>query len=270
MRVALATTSMLVLAFLALPILVVVPLSFSSSDLLAFPIPAWSWRWYNDFFTTSRWIEATRNSFAVALATMLLSTALGTAAALGLHRGRFRGKAALLALLTTPLVVPIVITGVSIYLAFAAIGLANSFAGLILAHTILAAPAVVITVLATLQGFDIDLVRAAASLGASPWMAFRRVTLPLIAPGVIGGALLAFATSFDELVVTIFVAGPDQFTLPRQMYGGLREYLSPTICAAATLVIVISVALMAFAELIRRRGEAMRAAPSAHPARHDG
>jgi putative spermidine/putrescine transport system permease protein len=165
-----------------------------------------------------------------------------------------------MALVISPMVVPVVIIGVASYLFFAPLGLGNSFFSLIVVHAVLGVPFVIITVSATLQGFNHNLVRAAASLGASPLTAFRRVTLPLIAPGVISGALFAFATSFDEVVVTLFLAGPEQATLPRQMFSGIRENLSPTIAAAATLLIAFSVILLLTLEWLRGRSEKLRTA----------
>ena len=184
----------------------------------------------------------------------------GTLAAIGLTRGHFPGKALVMALVISPMVVPVVIIGVASYLFFAPLGLGNSYFSLIVVHAVLGVPFVIITVSATLQGFNQNLVRAAASLGASPLTAFRRVTLPLIAPGVISGALFAFATSFDEVVVTLFLAGPEQATLPRQMFSGIRENLSPTIAAAATLLIAFSVVLLLTLEWLRGRSEKMRTA----------
>lgn len=249
-------TTVAVLLFLILPIVVIFPLSFSSGELLTLPTPGFSWRWYEDFFTNSRWLLATKNSFIVGIATTVLATSLGTLAALGFFLGRFRGKTALVALLSTPMVVPVVVTAIAVYFAFSFVGLNNTLGGLILAHTILSVPYVLITVFATLQNFDLNLLKAAATLGAPPHVAFYRVVLPLIAPGVATGALFAFATSFDELVVAIFIASPGQFTLPRQMYAGLREFLSPTIAAAAVLLILCSLMLLAANEIIRTRVKA--------------
>ena len=252
----LRSTTVLVLMFLIAPIVVVFPLSFSSGELLTLPTPGFSWRWYEDFFTSSKWLLATRNSFVVGIATAIIATLLGTLGALGIFLGRFRGKALLVAMLSTPMVVPVVVTAVAVYFGFSFVGLNNTLAGLILAHTVLSVPYVLITVLATLQTFDRNLLKAAATCGAPPHTAFRRVVLPLIAPGVATGALFAFATSFDELVVAIFVASPGQFTLPRQMFAGLREFLSPTIAAAAVLLIVCSVLLLGANEMIRARARA--------------
>ena len=185
--------------------------------------------------------------------------ALGTPAAVGLSRMDFRGKALLTSILISPMVVPVVIVGVATYLVFAPIGLSSSYLGLILVHAALGVPFVLTTVMATLQGFDFNLVRAAASLGAGPLTTFFRITLPLVAPGVISGGLFAFGTSFDEVVVTLFLAGPEQTTLPRQMFSGIRENISPTIAAVATILTVMSTLMLVTLEWLRRRGERMRA-----------
>ncbi|OEC33441.1 putative spermidine/putrescine transport system permease protein [Pseudomonas cuatrocienegasensis] len=254
----LRTICALVLLFLILPVLVIIPLSFNAGTFLVYPIESFSLRWYEDFFASASWMRALKNSLLVAPAATVLAMVLGTLAAIGLTRGEFRGKALVMSLLISPMVVPVVIVGVSSYLFFAPLGLGNSYISLILVHAVLGVPFVIITVSATLQGFNYNLVRAAASLGASPITAFRRVTLPLIAPGVISGALFAFATSFDEVVVTLFLAGPEQVTLPRQMFSGIRENLSPTIAAAATLLIGFSILLLLTLEWLRGRSEKMR------------
>ncbi len=241
-----------VLLFLVLPLLAVAPLSLSSSELLTLPIPGLSLRWYRVLFTDGRWLAAMRTSLMVGGLTMLLATSLGTLAALGLHFGRVPGRAVLLALLTAPVVVPSVVTGLALYLAFAPVGLTSTLAGLVLAHTVLAAPYALMTVLAGLQGFDPVLLRAASSLGAPPRAVLRRVLLPLLAPSVATGAVFAFAVSFDELIVTLFIAGPDQVTLPRQMFAGLREVLSPTLSAAACVLAAASVSLLTLVQLARR------------------
>ena len=248
----------LVLLFLVLPILVIVPLSFNSGTFLIYPMQGFSMRWYEDFFGSAGWMRALKNSMIIAPAATILAMILGTLAAIGLTRSEFRGKALVMSLLISPMVVPVVIVGVASYLFFAPLGLANGYLSLIVVHAVLGVPFVIITVSATLQGFNYNLVRAAASLGASPITAFRRVTLPLIAPGVISGALFAFATSFDEVVVTLFLAGPEQVTLPRQMFSGIRENLSPTIAAAATLLIGFSILLLLTLELLRGRSEKLR------------
>ncbi len=248
----------LVLLFLVLPILVIVPLSFNSGSFLVYPLQGLSMRWYADFFTSAEWMRSLTNSMIVAPAATLLAMVFGTLAAIGLTRGEFRGKALVMSLLISPMVAPVVIVGVASYLFFAPLGLGNSYISLILVHAVLGVPFVIITVSATLQGFNYNLVRAAASMGASPLLAFRKITLPLIAPGVISGALFAFATSFDEVVVTLFLSGPEQATLPRQMFSGIRENLSPTIAAAATLLIGFSIVMLLTLEWLRGRSEKMR------------
>ena len=241
------------LAFLLLPILVIMPLSFSSSSFLAYPMPGWSLKWYENLFTSDDWSRAARNSFIVAPSATLIATTLGTLTAVGLARVQFIGKSLLMSVLIAPMVVPIVVVGVATYLFFARIGLADTYLGLILVHAALGSPFVVTTVLATLQNFNHNLVRASLSLGAGPVETFFRVTLPVIAPGVISGALFAFATSFDEVVVTLFLAGPSQVTLPRQMFTGIRENINPTIAAVATLLIIFTTSLMLVLEWIRGR-----------------
>jgi putative spermidine/putrescine transport system permease protein len=242
-----------VLLFLLLPILVIVPLSFSDSSFLVYPIPGWSLKWYHNLFGSAEWARAAKNSFIIAPAATLVATSLGTLAAVGLARTNFAFKGLLMSLLIAPMVVPIVVVGVSTYLFFAPLGLADSYTALIIVHAALGAPFVLTTVLATLQGFDNNLVRASLGLGERPLRTFFRITLPVIAPGVISGALFAFATSFDEVVVVLFLAGPDQLTLPRQMFNGIRENISPTIAAVATLLIIFTTALLLALEWLRGR-----------------
>lgn len=242
-----------VLAFLLLPIVVIVPLSFSDSSFLVYPIPAFSLKWYHNLFGAPEWARAAKNSFLIAPAATLVATSLGTLAAVGLARTSFPFKGLLMSLLIAPMVVPIVVVGVSTYLFFAPLGLADSYAALIIVHAALGAPFVLTTVLATLQGFDQNLVRASLGLGESPLRTFFRITLPVIAPGVISGALFAFATSFDEVVVVLFLAGPEQLTLPRQMFNGIRENISPTIAAVATLLILFTTGLLLALEWLRGR-----------------
>jgi putative spermidine/putrescine transport system permease protein len=247
-----------VLGFLVLPILIIVPLSFSSGTFLTFPLPGLSLRWYEEFFTSAPWRLSLRNSLFVASATTVSATALGTLAALGLTRARLPGQTLLMGLIVSPMVVPLVIVAVGVYFAYAPFGLTGSLLGLTLVHTALAVPFVVITVSATLQGFDPNQARAGASLGASPRVVFFRIVLPLILPGVVSGALFAFVTSFDEVVVALFLTGPGERTLPRQMFNGIRENISPVIAAAASLLILLSVLLLTVLELLRRRNERLR------------
>jgi len=249
-----------VLLFLVAPILIIVPLSFSSGSFFYYPLPGFSLRWYQDFFSSTFWLPSVWNSLIVGTAATLLATLLGTIAALGLWRARFPGQALVLAVLISPMVVPVIIIAVGVYFAFAPFGLNDGYAGLVLAHTTLAVPFVVVTVLATLAGFDRNLLRAAASLGAPPLTTFRRVTLPLILPGVASGAVFAFAASFDEVVVALLIAGPGQRTLPRQMFAGINDNISLTITAAATMLIGISLLLMVAVDGLRRRSERLRRA----------
>ncbi len=260
-RVAWRTTivvSALVLFFLVAPILAIMPLSFSSGSYLTYPLPGLSLRWYEDFLSTPRWITSLKNSLLVGIASTLLSTLLGTLAAFGLAQWNSKLRPLVLAFVLSPVIVPGVITAVGLYFFFAPLGLTGSYLGLILAHTALATPFVVIAVSAALRSFDMNLVRAAASLGASPLVGFGLITLPLIVPGLASGALFAFATSFDEVVVVLFLAGPEQRTLPREMFSGIRENISPTITAAAVILTVISIVLLSAMEALRRRNERMK------------
>ena len=257
-RTVLYVSSGLVLFFLMAPILAIVPLSFNSGTFLTYPLDGLSFRWYHTFLASEQWMRALRNSFIIGISSAVLATALGTVAALGLTRADFRGKGLVMAILLSPMIVPVVIVAVGFYFFFAPLGLTASYTGLILAHTALGTPFVVITVAATLKGFDDNLARAAASLGAAPVTTFFKVILPLIAPGVASGALFAFATSFDEVVVVLMVAGPEQRTLPREMFSGLRENISPTITAVATIMILVSVVMLASLEMLRRRNERLR------------
>ncbi|HEV8390764.1 MAG TPA: ABC transporter permease [Dongiaceae bacterium] len=257
----------LVLLFLISPILIVIPISFNNSSFLSFPRGDWSLRWYEDFFFNDRWTTAVKNSIIIAFFSTILSTTLGTVAALGLSRPSFPARALVMAVLISPMVVPVVITAAALFFFYAnplvvtsepTIILNNTYAGVILAHTLLATPFVVITVTATLTGFDQSMIRAGASLGAPPTLVFRKVILPLISPGVISGALFAFVTSWDEVVCVLFIGSSDQRTLPRQMFSGIREMISPTITAAATVLISVAVVMLVTVELLRRRSERLR------------
>jgi putative spermidine/putrescine transport system permease protein len=245
-----------VLAFLVAPIVVIVPLSFSAGSFFHFPLPGFSLRWYEDFFTSPFWLSALKNSLFLGSIAAALATVLGTLAAIGLWRSNFALRRLILAILISPMVVPVVIVAVGAYFAFAPLHLTDGFAGLILVHTALGAPFVVITVLATLSGFDRSLLRAAAVCGANPVVTFRRVMLPMILPGVASGAVFAFATSFDEVVVVLLMGGPEQRTLPRQMFAGINDNISLTITAAATLLITFSTVLMVSVAALKRRSAA--------------
>ena len=251
------------LVFLIAPIGVIVPLSFSAGSFLHFPLPGLSLRWYEDFFLSDLWLPALKNSLIVGTGATLIATTLGALAAFGFWRARFPLLRLLFGVLLAPLVVPVVIVAVGVYFAFAKIGLVDGYLGLTLAHAALGAPFVLVTVLSTLSGFDRNLLNAAASLGAPPWLTFRRVALPIIFPGVFAGALFAFATSFDEVVVALLLTGPGQRTLPRQMFAGINDNISLTITAAGTLLILLACVLLVVAEALRRRSEQLRTGAAA-------
>jgi putative spermidine/putrescine transport system permease protein len=248
----------LVLLYLALPIFVVVPLSFSSGLYLSFPPPGFSLRWYERFFADPAWTSAAWLSIVVGVTVMLLSVLLGTPAAFALVRGRFPGARLINGFILTPVIVPGIIVAIGVYFFYARIGLIGTPLGLILAHTCLAVPFVVINVSATLYGFDERLEHAAMSLGASPWATFREITLPLIRPGILAGAVFAFITSFDELLVALFVSGSSAVTLPRRMWDQIRFNIEPTIAAVSTLLIVLTTLLLFSAEMLRRRSARLR------------
>lgn len=261
----LKTSSWLVLLFLILPILVIVPLSFNSEPFFSFTEgmlrlqpEAWSLRWYEQVFNDPRWLLAIKNSFIIGFFATLLATVLGTCAAVGLAREEMPLRRFITALLLSPMIVPLIITAAGMFFFYSSLNLAGSHLGVIIAHAALGTPFVIITVTATLTGFDYSLVRAALNLGASPLRAFLDVILPLIRPGVISGALFAFITSFDEVVVVLFMAGPQQRTIPRQMFSGLREQINPSILAVATLLILLSIVLLLTLELLRRRSQRLR------------
>ena len=257
----------LVFFFLIAPLFVILPLSFNaeqyihfSAKMLALDPEGFSLRWYEDMIygTKNPWGLATKNSIIIAFFATIGSTILGTVAALGLSSRHMPYKAAFMALLISPMIVPLIISGTAIFFFMAKVGLAATHTGIILSHIILGTPFVVITVTATLSGFDHSITRAAASLGSNPVNTFMKITLPLIMPGVISGALFAFVTSFDEVVVVLFLAGLENTTIPIQMWVGLREQLSPTIMAVATCLIIMSTLILVTAELLRRRSERLR------------
>ena len=246
--------------FLVAPILVIVPLSFNAEPYFTFTEgmlrldpEAYSLRWYQNVIEDEAWSRALVNSLVIGVAATLLATALGTLAALGLASPAMPGRALITGILISPMVTPIIIVAVGMFFFYSSIGLGQSYTGLILAHAALGAPFVVITVTATLSGFDPILLRAAASLGAGPLRRFFRVQLPLIAPGVFSGGLFAFATSFDEVVVVLFMGGLEQRTIPRQMWSGIREQISPSILAVAVFLIAFAVLALFTVQWLRRR-----------------
>ncbi|MSO93722.1 MAG: ABC transporter permease, partial [Rhodospirillales bacterium] len=226
--------------FLLVPILVVLPLSFNPISFFTYPMSGFSLRWYEDYLFRQNWQLATRNSFLIATLTMCVATPLGTLAALGLNRATFKFRPVIVGVLIAPLVVPVIITACGTYFFFSWLGLTSTLTGLVLAHTVLATPFVVIIVTATLAGFDTNLVRAASSLGATPVRVFFTVIMPIIMPGLVTSAVFAFVTSFDEVVIVNFIASVEQHTLTREIWKGIREELSPTVLAVATIMVLIS------------------------------
>lgn len=244
-RAALWTTGVLVAAWLVAPTLVVIPLSFTDKVSLTFPPTGWSTRWYANFFGDPAWTAALANSLLVGVLVAVVATTLGTAAAFGLTRWtNGRGAAAASVLLLAPMIVPGIILAIGIYAVFLKLGLAGTLAGFVAAHTVLAMPFVVVSVTASLRTFDVRLETAAASLGAGRWATFRQVTLPLIMPGVVSGALFAFVTSFDEVVVSLFIQSPTLVTLPVQMYSSVTRETDPTLAAAATMILALTTVLV--------------------------
>ena len=259
------TLCSLIFFFLVMPLLIIIPLSFNAEPYFSFSKgmmeldpEAWSLRWYQDIVDNDQWLHSLKNSFIIGIASTIIATSLGTVAALGLSRSNMPYRDLFMGILISPMIVPLIISAAAMYFFYSSVGLSQTYVGIILAHAALGTPFVVITVTATLSGFDHSLTRAAASLGASPPRVFFKVTAPLIAPGVISGGLFAFITSFDEVVVVLFLAGFEQRTIPRQMWAGIREQISPTILAVATLLIVFSVALLVTLEMLRRRNEKIR------------
>ena len=266
----------LIFFFLITPIVVVMPLSFNAQDFFTFTPEmlrldpdGYSLKHYRDFFTNYEWQRSFQNSIIIAPIATLISVSLGTLAAIGLSQSHVPFKRAIMAILISPMIVPLIISATGMFFFYATVGnfledtfgLDKTFVGyvkVVLAHAALGIPFVIITVTATLVGFDHSLTRAAANMGANPVTTFFRVQMPLILPGVISGGLFAFITSFDEVVVIMFVGSASQKTLPWQMFTGLREQISPTILAVATILVGISIALLVSLELLRRRSERLR------------
>lgn len=241
------------LFFLMAPSLIIVPMSFSDSQFLEFPPPAWSLRWYRAYFGSVEWREATVVSLKAAVLTMLVAAPLGTAAAYALHAGKFRFTALIQVILAVPLIVPVILIGIGSFFLFAWLGINNSILGLVLAHSVLAVPLVTITVLSGLKTYDMNQEMVARSLGANRWRAFVQVTMPQIRFSIVTGALFAFITSFDEAVVSFFISGGENSTLTRRMFSALRDQIDPTIAAISTCLIALSVLLITLAQTIGRK-----------------
>lgn len=255
------------LAFLIIPILVIIPLSFNAEPyftftegMLNFDMDAYSLKWYQEIWNDEKWLLAIKNSFYIGFWATIIATVFGTFAAIGLTKSEMPLQSAFMALLISPMIVPLIITAAGMFFFYSQLNLAGSYTGVILAHAALGTPFVIITVNASLSGFDYSLVRASMGLGAKPVYTFFKVIMPLIRPGVISGALFAFITSFDEVVVVLFLAGPEQRTIPRQMFSGLREQINPTILAVAVLLVIVSALMLITMELLRARSEKIRTA----------
>jgi putative spermidine/putrescine transport system permease protein len=251
-RVAVYVWSALVGVFLLAPTLIIVPMSVTSGRALEFPPKGFSLQWYQAILESPTWRSAAWTSAQVALLTVVLATVLGTAAALALVRWRSRAVGPLAALLLSPMIVPVIILGVGTFLLFSRWHLTGTMAGLVIAHTVLAIPFVIVAVSASARSLDPTLELAAAGLGATRWKTFRRVVLPLIMPGVVAGALFAFITSWDEIVVAIFMTSPTLRTLPVLMWGQVRTSLDPSLAAVGTLLIVVSTLVLLAAYVLQR------------------
>lgn len=242
----------LVLLFLIAPSVIIVIMSFSGSTLLQFPPEQWSLRWYESYFGSVEWRDATVVSVKVAVMTMIVATPLGTAAAYAINVGTLRMTGAINALLTASLIIPVILIGIGTFFLYARIGLNNTLTGLVIAHTVQALPLVVLTVLSGLRSYDMNQEKVARSLGANRFSAFRRVTMPQIRFSIVSGALFAFITSFDEVVVSLFISGGETTTLTRRMFNALRDQIDPTIAAISTCLIVLSIVLLSAAQMFGR------------------
>jgi putative spermidine/putrescine transport system permease protein len=255
-RMLLAALGGLTIFFLIVPTLLIVPMGFSSSQILTFPPPGWSLQWYQKMVTDPQWTTGFLNSVQVATVTAIVSTVLGTLASLGMVRGRFPGKGLVNGLILTPLIVPVIIIAIGMFSLYVRWKITGSLLGLVAAHTALALPFVVINVSTSLRTIDRNLEMAAQSLGAGPVRTFLRITLPMILPGVFAGALFAFLTSWDEVVVAIFLTTAKFRTLPVEMWEQVRQVVDPTVAAVATVVLVVTTTVLLLAFVVRRQAPA--------------
>ncbi|MDC0933713.1 ABC transporter permease [Arcobacteraceae bacterium] len=260
-----------VFLFLVLPIIILVPLSFNSGsfftftpEMLSLDPAGFSLRWYEEFLNSESWMLAVKNSFFIAIVSSAVAIILGTIGALGLNSDKMPFKGVVMILLISPMIVPLIILAAGMYFFYSYTGLLNSYTGIIIAHAILGVPFVVINVLTSLNAYDKNLTKASYSLGANPISTFFNITFPIIRPGIISGGLFAFITSFDEVVIIIFLASPEQRTIPKQMFSGLREQISPTILAASTLLLALSVILLLSIQYMERRKEKLRGGGELH------
>lgn len=247
----LSVITFLVILFLILPIFVILPISFSSAEYLTFPPPGFSLQWYIKLFSDYQWIGSIQKSLLVGILTTTLSLILGIMAAIGIKKSKFKWKDTVQNIFLIPILVPSIIIAIAIYKFESQVGLIGTTLGIVIAHTILAFPFVFVTVLSGLNDLDVNLENAALILGANPWQALFRVTLPIISPSVISGALFAFSTSFDELVVTLFISGISSKTLPVQMWDGIRNEIDPTIAAVSSIIISSLIFIMIVSQFLK-------------------
>jgi putative spermidine/putrescine transport system permease protein len=252
---ALLAFCLLVFWYLIFPILIIIPISFSPSDFLQFPPKGLSLRWYRAYFGSSEWLDPTWQSLKVAVLTMILSTVLGTLAAFGLVRGRFRGKNLIQVMILSPMIIPQIIFAIGAYFLFANWHIIGKTIGLVLGHLPLVLPFSIVTISASLYGFDVSLEEAAQTLGANRLRTFLHVTYPIIQPGILAGALFAFIISFDELIVALFICGTRAVTLPKRMFDALRFEISPVIASISSLLIVLSILVLLGFTILKNRSE---------------
>ena len=252
-RLWLYVVAAIIMLLLVIPIFIVIPMSFSDSQYLEFPPSNWSVRWYDEYFGSSKWMRATVTSFQIGVLTMLVATPLGTAAAYALFVSGHRAARAVFMFLITPMIVPVILIAIGAFYAFGRVGLNNTITGLVLAHTVLAAPLVMIVITASLRTYDLNQELVARSLGASRLKAFFAITLPQIKFSVVTAALLSFLTSFDEVIIAIFVSGGVNATLTKHMFAALRDYIDPTIAAISTVMVLVSSVLLLATQFIGNR-----------------
>jgi len=243
----------IIMLLLVIPSFIVIPMSFSNSQYLEFPPETWSMRWYSEYLESSKWMRATVTSVKVGILTMLVATPIGTMAAYALFVSGHRAARAIFAFLITPMIVPVILIAIGTFYVFGRVGLNNSITGLVLAHTVLAAPLIMIIITSALRNYDLNQERVARSLGATRTRAFFLITLPQIKFSIVTAALLSFLTSFDEVIISIFVSGGKNATLTKHMFSALRDFIDPTIAAISTIMILISTVLLLATQLIDRK-----------------
>ena len=252
-RLWLYVVALVIMLLLIIPTVIVVPMSFSDSQYLEFPPSHWSLRWYEEYFDSAKWMRSTMTSFQIGVLTMLVATPLGTMAAYALYVSEHRAARTIFVFLITPMIVPVILIAIGTFYVFGQLGLNNTIGGLVLAHTSLATPLVMIIITAALRTYDLNQERVARSLGASRLKAFFLITLPQIRFSILTAALLSFLTSFDEVIISIFISGGVNATLTKQMFSALRDYIDPTIAAISTIMVFISTTLLLTTQFIEAR-----------------